>query len=111
MAAVARPASPRRIPSALTQQQVAAVLFELSGDAALIARLLYGTGMRLMEGLHLRVKDLDLERQVIIVRQAKGGKDRAEASRRSRRYRGSRQRIIRLRITRRTKTSACCEAQ
>ena len=76
MAAVACPVSPRRIPSVLTQQQVAAVLFALSGDAALIARLLYGTGMRLMEGLQLRVKDLDLDRQVIIVRQAKGGKDR-----------------------------------
>ena len=45
-------------------------------NQALLARLLYGTGMRLMEGLRLRVKDLDFDRSVIIVRQAKGDKDR-----------------------------------
>ena len=43
---------------------------------ALVARLLYGTGMRLMEGLRLRVKDVDFERREIIVRDGKGGKDR-----------------------------------
>ena len=43
---------------------------------ALVARLLYGTGMRLMEGLRLRVKDLEFERREIIVRDGKGGKDR-----------------------------------
>ena len=48
----------------------------LPAETALIARLLYGTGMRLMEGLRLRVKDVDFERHVIIVRQAKGNKDR-----------------------------------
>lgn len=42
----------------------------------LLARLLYGTGMRLMEGLSLRVKDLDFDRHVLIVRDGKGGKDR-----------------------------------
>ena len=48
----------------------------LPPDNALVARLLYGTGMRLMEGLRLRVKDLDFDRSVIIVREAKGDKDR-----------------------------------
>ena len=43
---------------------------------ALLARLLYGTGMQLMEGLRLRVKDVDFDRHVIIVREAKGNKDR-----------------------------------
>lgn len=43
---------------------------------ALVARLLYGTGMRLMEGLRLRVKDVDFDRHIIIVREAKGNKDR-----------------------------------
>lgn len=41
-----------------------------------MARLLYGTGMRLIEGIRLRIKDVDLDRHVIIVRDAKGGKDR-----------------------------------
>lgn len=42
----------------------------------LLVQLLYGTGMRLMEGLRLRIKDVDFHRRVIIVREAKGGKDR-----------------------------------
>lgn len=48
----------------------------MSGDAALVARFLYGTGTRLLEALRLRVKDVDLERREIIVRDGKGGKDR-----------------------------------
>ena len=48
----------------------------MEGETALLARLLYGTGMRLMEGIRLRVKDVDFDRLVIIVREAKGGKDR-----------------------------------
>ena len=45
------------------------------GAVQLVARLLYGTGMPLTEGLRLRVKDVDFERNVIVVRQAKGNKD------------------------------------
>ena len=72
-----RPSAPRRIPSVLTQAEVAAVLAALPADVvSLVARLLYGTGMRLMEGLRLRVKDVDFDRHVIVVRQAKGNKDR-----------------------------------
>ncbi|MCP5263262.1 MAG: integron integrase [Rhodoferax sp.] len=72
-----RPSAPRRIPSVLTQAEVAAVLAALPADVVcLVARLLYGTGMRLMEGLRLRVKDVDFDRHVIVVRQAKGNKDR-----------------------------------
>jgi integrase len=48
----------------------------MEGTIALVARLLYGTGMRLMEGLRLRIKDVDFDRKVIIVREAKGNKDR-----------------------------------
>ena len=48
----------------------------MDGELALLAKLLYGTGMRLMEGLRLRVKDIDFDRQVVVVREAKGGKDR-----------------------------------
>jgi integron integrase len=71
-----RPAQNRRIPSVLTKDEVAGVLANMEGVTALLARLLYGTGMRLMEGMRLRIKDVDFDRHVIIVRDAKGGKDR-----------------------------------
>jgi integron integrase len=73
---VNRPTSPKRIPSVLTKDEVAGLLAQLDGVTALLARLLYGTGMRLMEGMRLRVKDVDFDRHVIIVREAKGNKDR-----------------------------------
>lgn len=71
-----RPSRPPRIPSVLTQDEVAGILAHMEGVIALLARLLYGTGMRLMEGMRLRIKDVDFVRLVIIVRDAKGGKDR-----------------------------------
>lgn len=71
-----RPNQPRRIPSVLTRAEVSALLSAMDGELGLLARLLYGTGMRLMEGLRLRVKDLDFDRHVLVVREAKGGKDR-----------------------------------
>ena len=73
---ISRPAHKRRIPSVLTRDEVAGVLAHMDGPTALLARLLYGTGMRLMEGMRLRIKDVDFDRHVIIVREAKGGKDR-----------------------------------
>jgi integrase len=73
---VRRPAHKRRIPSVLTPAEVAAVLDLLQGEVGLLARLLYGTGMRLMEGLRLRIKDVDFDRHAIVVREAKGNKDR-----------------------------------
>lgn len=71
-----RPTQKRRIPSVLTRDEVAGLLAHMDGQTALLARLLYGTGMRLMEGMRLRIKDVDFDRHVIIVREAKGGKDR-----------------------------------
>jgi integron integrase len=76
LTALQRPSRPPRIPSVLTQSEVAALLGAMEGVTGLLARLLYGTGMRLMEGLRLRVKDLAFERQVLVVRQGKGDKDR-----------------------------------
>jgi integrase len=70
-----RPTLPRRIPSVLTQTEVTALLAALDGQMALLAKLLYGTGMRLNEGLGLRVKDVDFDRGVLVVRESKGGKD------------------------------------
>ena len=71
-----RPVPKRRIPVVLTRAEVQAVLGNLEGQHQLFASLLYGCGLRLMEGLRLRVKDVDFERHVIIVRDGKGGKDR-----------------------------------
>ena len=71
-----RPTQTKRIPSVLTKDEVAGVLAAMDGQTALLARLLYGTGMRLMEGMRLRIKDVDFDRHVIIVREAKGNKDR-----------------------------------
>lgn len=76
MDGINRPAAKRRIPSVLTKDEVAGLLAQMDGITALLARLLYGTGMRLMEGIRLRVKDVDFDRHVIIVREAKGNKDR-----------------------------------
>lgn len=73
---VTRAKKPQRLPTVLSRQEVDAVLARMSGTPALVARLLYGTGMRLMEALRLRVKDLDLQRREVVVRDGKGGKDR-----------------------------------
>ena len=73
---VVRAKRPQRIPTVLTPDEVAQVLAGLEGTHALMANLLYGTGMRLMECLRLRVKDLDLARREITIREGKGNKDR-----------------------------------
>ena len=73
---IGRPSQVKRVPSVLTRDEVQQVLALTSGEVGLLARLLYGTGMRHMEGLSLRVKDVDFDRNVIIVREGKGGKDR-----------------------------------
>jgi integron integrase len=66
----------RRLPVVLTPSEVRSLLHELNGTMGLLASLLYGTGMRLLEGLRLRVKDVGFERREILVRDGKGGKDR-----------------------------------
>ncbi len=73
---VYRPSRPPRLPTVLTQWEVSAVLAEMKGTHALMARLMYGTGMRLMECMTLRVKDVDFGRREIIIREGKGRKDR-----------------------------------
>jgi len=66
----------RRLPVVLTVDEVTCVLNGMRGDRWLVAMLLYGGGLRLLEGLRLRVKDLDFERREITVREGKGDKDR-----------------------------------
>lgn len=73
---VNRPAQKRRIPSVLAKEEVSTLFQFLDHDMRLLAQLLYGTGMRLMEGLRLRIKDVDFDRYVVVVREAKGNKDR-----------------------------------
>ncbi len=68
--------SNRRLPVVLTPTEVRELLGQMSATTGLIASLLYGTGMRLLEALRLRVKDVEFERREILVRDGKGGKDR-----------------------------------
>ena len=67
---------PAHVPVVLSESEVTALLARLDGTRWLAASLLYSTGMRLLEGLRLRVKDVDFERREIIVRDGKGGRDR-----------------------------------
>lgn len=71
-----RARSPSRLPVVLTRDEVARSLALLTGDGYLVALLLYGSGLRLLEALSLRVKDVDLPRREIVVRRGKGAKDR-----------------------------------
>jgi integron integrase len=73
---VLRAKRPRRLPTVLSASEVEAVLEVMQGRARVIAMLLYGTGMRLNEALRLRIKDVDFARREILVRDAKGGRDR-----------------------------------
>jgi integron integrase len=73
---VTRASQPKRLPVVLSRVEVRALLSQLDGTPWLIASLLYGSGLRLMEALRLRVKDLALDRGELIIREAKGGKDR-----------------------------------
>lgn len=79
---IGRPRSEKRLPVVLSVPEVAAVLHQLDtvsqldSPQGLIGRLLYGTGMRLLEGLRLRVKDIDFDRRAVVVREGKGLKDR-----------------------------------
>jgi integron integrase len=68
--------APQRLPVVLTQSEVKRVLDQLEGARWLMASLLYGGGLRLLECLRLRVKDVDFERRELLVRDGKGAKDR-----------------------------------
>ncbi len=73
---IARPKKPKRLPVVLSKEEVHAILAHAHGPPQLLARLLYGTGMRLMESVRLRIKDVDFRRREIVVRHGKGGRDR-----------------------------------
>lgn len=67
---------PRRLPVVLSHEEVMRVLGQLSGPMHLMGSMMYGAGLRLIETCHLRVRDIDIERQIITVRAGKGNKDR-----------------------------------
>lgn len=71
-----RPKGMPRLPVVLSQDETRRLLAATSGTPGLVLQLLYGSGMRMMEALRLRIKDVDLERRVITIREGKGGKDR-----------------------------------
>jgi integron integrase len=73
---VVRATRPKRLPIVLSRAEARRVLDNLAGAYWLVANLLYGSGLRLMEALRLRIKDVDFDRRTIIVRNGKGAKDR-----------------------------------
>lgn len=73
---VVRAKLPKRLPDVLTKDEVNRVLAYMRGEEWLVTNLLYGAGLRLLEGLRLRVKDVDFEYKQIVVRDGKGAKDR-----------------------------------
>src|SRR5690606_26612860 len=73
---VVRAKRPRRLPVILSREEVTQLLIHIDGRAWLIASLLYGTGMRLMECLRLRITDVDFARSELMIRAGKGDKDR-----------------------------------
>ncbi len=73
---ILRPKRPKRLPVVLSRNEVFLLLNRLSGVHHLMASLLYGTGMRLMECVRLRVQDIEFDRNLILVRDGKGQKDR-----------------------------------
>lgn len=73
---VTRASKPPRLPVVLTRDEVRAVLAGIEGRPRLVVQLIYGSGLRLMEALRLRIKDMDFARKEVIVRDGKGGKDR-----------------------------------
>ncbi len=76
MEGVVRAKRSQRVPTVLSRDEITQVLARMDGRSWLLASLLYGTGMRLMEALRLRIKDVDFGRNEITIRDGKGGKDR-----------------------------------
>jgi len=73
---IIRARKPRRLPVVLTREEVRVVINNLRGDKWLMANLMYGAGLRLMECLRLRVQDIDFSANQITIRDGKGDKDR-----------------------------------
>ncbi len=109
-----RARKPQRLPVVLTQEEVRSVLERLAGSPLLVAALLYGSGLRLMEALRLWVQDVDFNRRELTVRNGKGGEEAGQPSGRGSRdpQTGSAGRLGpgQTSIRPGTKISACCRA-
>lgn len=73
---VMRARRPKLLPAVLTRAEVGRILDQLHGERRMVVMLLYGAGLRLMEALRRRIKDIDLETRQLVIREAKGAKDR-----------------------------------
>jgi integron integrase len=73
---IVRASRPRKLPVVLSREEVGSVLGAMKGTTRLVASILYGGGLRLMEALRLRVKDVDFAARLLVVREGKGAKDR-----------------------------------
>ena len=73
---VIRARKPKRLPVVMDRDEVKAILSTLTGDKRIMATIMYGAGLRLMECLRLRVQDIDFSRNTIFIRDGKGAKDR-----------------------------------
>lgn len=73
---IVRAKRPQRVPTVLSVREVVSLLAQLDGRMWLVASLLYGTGMRVLECMRLRVKDVDFGRNEVVIREGKGAKDR-----------------------------------
>jgi integron integrase len=73
---IVRASRPRKLPVVLSREEVGSVLGAMSGTTRLVAAVLYGGGLRLLEALRLRVKDVDFAARLLVVREGKGAKDR-----------------------------------
>ena len=76
MESIVRAKRSQRVPTVLSRLEIERLLAHLDGTPGLVARLLYGSGLRVMEAMRMRIKDVDFERNEITVRDGKGGKDR-----------------------------------
>lgn len=76
LSGVVRAKQPKRLPVVLTREEVRTLLGAMTGPTQLLARLLYGSGLRLLESVSLRVKDVDFGQRQIVVRAGKGNRDR-----------------------------------
>ena len=76
MREIGRPRTQRRLPVVLSTEELIGIFACMAGEHRLLAQLLYGTGLRITEGLQLRIKDVDFEHRAVVVREGKGGKDR-----------------------------------
>ena len=71
MQQIQRPTVRKRVPAVLTVAQTRTLLDQMQGEPAVVARVLYGCGLRLMEALQLRIKDVDFDRHVIVAAAAR----------------------------------------